>query len=152
MEKNFLPRIWVNTNNDNGDLGLDFREVAPMLPPENKYGIPRCDTPYLSLKEHEAILAGVNNQLQACTRQIEQFQSKLCQQDEALKIAREAFNEVAKYWFDPATEEGACAICDCNMHENVMGKHGQINGEPCAFEIAKTAQQKIDEILNKKEN
>jgi hypothetical protein len=54
------------------------------------HNFPQC----IGVSEHEAILAGVNNQLQACSRQIDQFQSKLCKQDEALKIARDALSEI----------------------------------------------------------
>lgn len=92
------------------------------------------DIEFVSLEEHEAILAGVNNQLQTCARQIDQFQSKLCKQDEALKIAREALEALAycsdEFAYMEGLEGGPHHICD-------------------VFKKAKEAKQKIEEILTK---
>ena len=52
-----------------------------------------------------------------------------------LKAALEVCGE---YWFDPKSE-GACSVCDCNLHENALGKHQQLNGEPCPFQLAHDA-------------
>lgn len=71
---------------------------------------------------------------------------------DAIKIALDALGKVDAYWFDASTEEGACAICDSNMHENVMDKHGQINGDSCAFEVAHKAIQKIKELTEEKKD
>lgn len=51
------PRIWVKLNNDCGELGLEFKGIAPMFPPDHRFGIPQCDTPYLPLSEHLATRA-----------------------------------------------------------------------------------------------
>lgn len=79
-------------------------------------------------RKHEAILAGVNNQLQACARQIDQFQSKLCEQDEALSVAVEALEKISKH---------TCYRIGC-------GDVGTLESE-----LAKEAKQKIEEILTK---
>lgn len=56
-KQKFPPRVWINLYNEMGDLGLDFKGVAPMFPPDHKIGgLPHCDTEYLSLIEHEAKL------------------------------------------------------------------------------------------------
>ena len=35
-------------------------------------------------------------------------------------------------WYDAAEKcAGACMMCDANLHPNCMGKHQQLNGEPC---------------------
>lgn len=86
-------------------------------------------TEFLSLEEHESIVEKLNKQIELL--------------EGTLKV-------VDCYWFDPTNEEGACAICDCNLHENVMGKHGQINGDPCAFDIAHKALEKLKEMRGEK--
>ena len=43
---------------------------------------------------------------------------------------------VDSFWFDPKDESGACGSCDCNLHPNCMGKHQQLNGDPCPFQTA----------------
>lgn len=49
-------------------------------------------------------------------------------------------------WFDPSSQEGACMLCDANLHENAMGKHQQLNGEPCPVQMIHDALKRADEI------
>lgn len=51
-----------------------------------------------------------------------------------------------KLWFDPSSQEGACMLCDANLHENAMGKHQQLNGEPCPVQMIHDALKRADEI------
>ena len=49
-------------------------------------------------------------------------------------------------WFDPSSQEGACMLCDANLHENAMGKHQQLNGEPCPVQMIHDALKRADKI------
>jgi hypothetical protein len=41
-------------------------------------------------------------------------------------------------WFDPV-ERGACMGCEANLHDNCIGKHMQLDGDPCHIQIAHEA-------------
>lgn len=112
MENKFPPRRKIRQDE------VGFRNVNASIWGNTVYEYHN----YVSELEHEAILAGVNNQLQACDRQIDQFQSKLCKQDEAIKVAMEALTNASLY-----------------------ADKDDVNG--LAGGIAKEAKQKIEEIL-----
>lgn len=63
----------------------------------------------------------------------------------AENVARPALALVNKSWFDPRPGTGACALCEANLHENCKGKHAQLNGEPCALQVAHDALEKFPE-------
>lgn len=66
---------------------------------------------------------------------------------EPLLLAIEALKRIDKYWFDPAVKNNACGLCDANMHENLMGKHGSVGGGECELQIAHEALERISKML-----
>ena len=53
---------------------------------------------------------------------------------------REALQAIVdKYWTDTANEKETCWCCWSNLRPELMGKHGQLNGDPCPIQIAREA-------------
>lgn len=41
-----------------------------------------------------------------------------------------------RLWFDASIKgSGCCMYCEANMHDNCMGFHAQLNGDPCPIQI-----------------
>lgn len=60
------------------------------------------------------------------------------------EIMRNALNSVDKFWFDPSDySAGCCSMCDANLHENSIGVHQQLNGDPCPLQEVHEALEKV---------
>lgn len=145
-ENEKLKKYWAQVDTlehaeKNCDLGDSKMVQVFMHPHRDMLGML---VPLIRLTEHEAILAGVEDQLQACSRQIDQFQSKLCKYDEALKVANEALEFYAtqkhiqdlKDDLENPSGEPSNWVCDSDDKFNLE------NGG-----VAEMAQQQIEEIL-----
>ena len=53
---------------------------------------------------------------------------------EANKKMVPVLKAVDTLWFD-AKDAGACMFCDANLHENAMGKHQMLEGDPCPIQL-----------------
>lgn len=73
----------------------------------------------------------------------------LLQSDE-FKGVVEALKISDSWWFDPDPKDregGACSACDVNLHENCMGQHKQLDGDPCPFQASHDALTALKELI-----
>ena len=88
------------------------------------------------------------NKFDAETRRYIEIRDEIQSENERLKsdlrVCVEALEKADEMiWFDPMNQEGACSVCDANLHPNCMGMHCQLNGDACAAQIIHNALSKL---------
>lgn len=56
-----------------------------------------------------------------------------------VQVLIKAATEMDNLVYYDASEAGACLYCEANLHANAVGRHAQLNGDPCPVETLNKA-------------